>query len=488
MRYSKRTGLVLAIIVSTVAANGCGSEEPKGSGGGGDTSAASGTGAEGGSGNGSGGTQSSGVAGGGTGGSADECAEDADCDAMLSNVQPPGCVEARCVPATKTCAFDAVDADGDGYKTPSCSAEGANIVVGDDCDDSDATRYPGAWDGPVDERGGKPDSCNELDNDCDGTADDDNLKGASCLCDPLVDIDVACFELDDGTPIAFPGGQPQGSCAAGKKTCNAGVWTACVGAIVPAAADTCIPANDDNCDGTPNNNPDCDCLQGDTKSCAAQYGSQGVCGAGTVTCDAAGNYPAQCPAVPSTETCGGDGKDEDCDGSVNENPPCSCTNGATQACGMCGQGSQSCANGAWGACNGSSTGWNTYYRDQDGDGYCNKGNSIQACSQPAGYLSASCSSDCKDTNAFAKASCSTSFDKWNEPWGKNWGFGSCENHGWTVCPAGFHVSTCNSQKVSGGGSHGVEWGLTGGTTCTLWVCDAGFESATVYPTGTCIAD
>lgn len=484
MRYVKATGLMVALLVGAAAANGCGSDTPEGSGGSGNGPAASGTGAEGGSG--SGAAPSTGGSGGGTGGSGDECAVDTDCEEKLSNVQPPGCAEARCVLATKTCAFDAIDGDGDGYKTPSCSADGANIVVGDDCDDGDPTRYPGAWDGPEDEAVGKADSCNDVDNDCDGTPDDDNNNGASCLCDPLVDVDVPCNELEDGTPILFPGGQPQGSCAAGKKSCNAGIWTACVGAILPAAADTCIPGNDDNCDGALNNNPGCDCLEGDQTSCGLEYGSLGICGTATVTCDATGHFPGQCPAVPGTETCDGNGLDENCNGAVNENPPCSCTNGATQSCGACGQGSQTCNGGAWGACNGQNNGLQTWHRDQDGDGYCNKNNSTQACSQPAGYLPTSCPTDCKDTNSFATSSCSTSYNKWSEAWGKVWSAGGCENHTWSVCPAGFHVSTCVSNKVNGGGSHSV-WDFFG-TTCTLRVCDAGFESATVYPSGNCVAD
>jgi hypothetical protein len=483
MRYSKTTGLVLALIVGTVAANGCGSDGPEGTGGSGNAPSASGTGAEGG--NGSGGSPSSGGTGGGTGGSADECNVDADCEAELGDVQPPGCAEARCVPATKTCAFDAVDADGDGYKTPTCTADGATIVVGDDCDDSDANRYPGAWDGPEDAGRAKPDSCNEVDNDCDGTADDDNAGGKSCLCDPLVDIDVSCFEQEDGTPILFPGGQPQGSCAAGTKTCNAGVWTACVGAVGPLDLDSCEAGNDGNCNGQANDaNPDCDCIEGQTTTCAAKFGAVGVCGVATITCNAQGDWPAQCPVAPATEACG-NAQDEDCDGAVNESP-CECMGNESANCGQCNLGTKTCQSGYWGACAGSNNGYATYHPDADGDGYCNTGSSTQSCSQPGGYLPQGCSSDCKDNNPWAKTQCSMSFNKSSEPWGKVWSAGGCENHTWSVCAQGFHASSCVSNKISGGGSHSV-WSF-GGTTCTLRVCDAGFESATVYPSGNCVAD
>lgn len=108
------------------------------------------------------------------------------------------------------------------------------------------------------------------------------------------------------------------------------------------------------------------------------------------------------------------------------------------------------------------------------------------CSQPAGYLVASCSADCKDNNPHAGATCDYAFFKSSEPWSKVWSFGTCESHTWPVCDTGFHVTSCFAQKVSGGGVASLV-GFSG-TSCTLQVCDLGFESATVYPSGNCAAD
>lgn len=541
MKYGK-AGFVFALLA--VCASACGSDGGSSSGLGGGGKDAGGAG---GTGTGGGGTDAASGSGGSDAGG-EACTTNDDCAALLTNIEPAGCVVPRCVLATKTCAFDAVDADGDGYKTNTCTADGGTVALGDDCDDALASRYPGAWDGPEDTGAGNADSCNDVDNDCDGTADDDKAGEASCLCDPLTDIDVPCFEMPDGTPISFPSGQPQGSCEAGTKTCNEGVWTDCVGAIAPKAEDSCSAGNDDNCNGTVNDSATCACIEGETATCAVVFGSQGVCGTGMVTCDATGNWPTACPKLPTAEicaadlkdedcdgsvnetascnctngaitTCGAeqgskgecaakartcingawtgscaassaelcntDGKDEDCDGSVNENPPCVCVNGQTGSCGTCNQGSRTCSGGAWGTCNNPNTGVSAYYRDQDGDNYCNKNVSTTACSQPPGYLPASCSSDCKDTNGYATTQCSNGFNMSGNPWPKQWG-GGCDTNTWNVCGAGFHVSSCTSNKVSGGGSHGVN-GFSG-TQCTLWVCDAGFESATVFPSGNCLAD
>jgi hypothetical protein len=75
-----------------------------------------------------------------------------------------------------------------------------------------------------------------------------------------------------------------GTCAGGTQACTVGgQWAAC--SILPAAADTCVLKNDDNCNGTPNDG--CPCVEGTTRTC-------GVCNDGSQTCTngKAGTYGA----------------------------------------------------------------------------------------------------------------------------------------------------------------------------------------------------
>lgn len=393
-------------------------------------------------------------------GPAPACTSNDDCIKLLGATTPADCAEAKCSATTNECSFTAVDADGDGYRTADCSSEDVKLEPGDDCNDADAATYPGAWDGP--DVGGKEDRCDETDNDCNGKVDDATKGGATCVCDPAKDIDVACDETAEGTPILWPGGSAQGNCKPGKKTCINGAWSACEGAVLPKAKDACVagddascngiieemcdckvgdqpracgsnvgsckpgtqacldgkwatvctgetaakdkdscqPGNDDNCNGKPNDkNPDCTCLNGELKSCATVFGSKGACGNGIVTC-VGGKWPAECPVKPAQELCNQDGVDEDCDGNPNDSDVCSdCLNGQTSP-NSCG----TCGNGTRSCSNGKWTGCSgasgpyTYYQDADGDGYCNRAATTSQCSKPSGYLESSCSSDCRDGN------------------------------------------------------------------------------------------
>lgn len=164
--------------------------------------------------------------------------------------------------------------------------------------------------------------------------------------------EISCQQREDGSEIDYPGGVPQGSCKAGKKTCRSGTWSECIGAVEPKEKDTCELGNDDNCNGRPTDH--CSCSKGETQECGSDVGA---CTKGTLTCQEDGSWSEECVGEikPTKEIC--DGKDdENCDGkpdSIN----CECINGEQRECGKsdvgaCRFGKQVCEDGKWGKCKG----------------------------------------------------------------------------------------------------------------------------------------
>jgi len=144
---------------------------------------------------------------GGSGGSAGKaaggpCATDADCKAQLPDTKPAGCAEGKC--EAGKCRFIARDADGDGQGAKDCVSvkAGVSIEIGKDCNDANKNIFDGAWDGPKD--GNNGDSCDGVDNDCNSKADDGVAKdGTSCICNPG-ELPVDCDVNDVGQPIVWP--------------------------------------------------------------------------------------------------------------------------------------------------------------------------------------------------------------------------------------------------------------------------------------------
>ncbi|MBW2459368.1 MAG: hypothetical protein JRI68_33050 [Deltaproteobacteria bacterium] len=210
-------------------------------------------------------------------------------------------------------------------------------------------------------------TCNGLDDDCDGSTDENNPGGGGAcstgnqgICDAgtqqcqnggLQCVQTAtsgpetCNGLDDDCDGATDEGNPGGGsscntgnsgiCATGTDTCQNGSIQ-CVQDNSPTN-ETCNGLDDD-CDGTPDDgNP------GGGGSCSVS-GQQGVCASGTVTCQ---NGSLQCPqsVFPTSETC--NGLDDDCDGTPDDGNPGgggSCTVAGQQ--GECADGTVTCQNGS----------------------------------------------------------------------------------------------------------------------------------------------
>ena len=148
--------------------------------------------------------------------------------------------------------------------------------------DAAAPRDAGATDAGAD--GGascvaRSERCNGVDDDCDGAIDEGLVR--------------AC-------------GAERGVCEAGTQTCTAGSWGSCEGALGPST-ERCNNADDD-CDGSTDEDL--------SRACSSNVG---LCSVGTQTCRT-GSWRTCSGVTPVAETL--DGRDEDCDGSTDEDFPC----------------------------------------------------------------------------------------------------------------------------------------------------------------------
>ena len=178
-----------------------------------------------------------------------------------------------------------------------------------------------------------------LDNDCDGRSD-------------LGDEDCAeyCRPGDEKPCYSGPAGSRKiGLCRDGVRSCGANrKWSApCVGEVLPTK-ESC-EGKDNDCDGTVDEGCGCDPV-GSTRECfggPAGTAGVGVCAKGVQECRAAGWGACVGEIRPGAETC--NGKDDDCDGSVDEDVgESSCVvPGAKGACAIgatkCERGSSTCA-------------------------------------------------------------------------------------------------------------------------------------------------
>jgi hypothetical protein len=169
----------------------------------------------------------------------------------------------------------------------------------------------------------KGETCNGVDDDCDGVVD----NGCSCEDGAVQD----CY----GGPAGTVG---VGVCSGGQQTCSGGAWGSCTGGVVPGT-EQCNTLDDD-CDAEVDEG--CQCTAGAQQSCYDGPGATrnvGVCQDGAQTCQSGAWGPCTGSVVPTTEDCG-DGLDNDCDGQTDEGCGCAhdvCTSGAalTAGCSAC---------------------------------------------------------------------------------------------------------------------------------------------------------
>jgi len=201
---------------------------------------------------------------------------------------------------------------GTGVKVCTASGAGTECVITD----------PGG--------GTTPESCNGLDDDCDGTTDEG-------VCAGCLDVEL-CNNIDDDCDtridedLTRPCGTDLGICTAGTETCTAGQWGGCT--ATGGHAESC-DGTDEDCDGT---------VDGFAEECSDLPGgnpSTGPCHPGVHVCptDGSGHYgPCLGEVGPApTESC--DLVDNDCDGDIDEDT------GGADCSSTCGVGVTRCVDG-----------------------------------------------------------------------------------------------------------------------------------------------
>ncbi len=268
---------------------------------------------------------------------------------------------------------DGLDLDNDG------------VLAADDCNDNDDTVFPGA-----------PELCDDIDSDCDGSLDDPEASDVATwygdrdgdgfgdpgaglnACDPPDGYTDDPTDCDDARPDVFPGATEDDCTDATDYNCDGSVgytdadedgFAACEecddgNADVHPLADEVCDDVDNDCDGE----VDVDAI--DTTLWYADADADGYGDATTATeaCDPAAGFVADntdCDDTSDQARPGGteicDTLDNDCDGDIDEAD-------ATDA--------------------------QTFYGDNDADGYGAANTSVVACDQPAGFVTDN--TDCDD--------------------------------------------------------------------------------------------
>lgn len=308
------------------------------------------------------------------------------------------------------------DADGDGYGTPAtttltCTAPSGFVQNDQDCNDTSPSIYPGA-----------PEVCDAVDQNCDGSADEELL------------IAVYLDQDQDGYGTARVSTQ---ACAPPPGYVTDA--TDCVdedATIHPGAPEYC-DALDSDCDGDVNDSSTTTFYR---DADGDGYGNSALTVTGCIPPEGYVALASDCNDASATtypgalEMC--DGIDQDCDGTTSDETDrpyyldadgdgfgnsavttisCDMPQGYSVQSGDCNDGNPAIYPGALETCNQTDDNCNgqlddgptqRWYLDQDGDGFGNPVQSVASCSTPQGYVAIDDAhpADCDDSNPFISPS------------------------------------------------------------------------------------
>jgi len=289
-----------------------------------------------------------------------------DCDDLRKSVNPT---------ATEVCDGrdnDCNDEIDEALAPLSCWRGPTLAVFGGDsiCQQGQQFCIDGSW-GPCNNQTlPTAETCNEIDDDCNGTIDD--IRRTTCgpsqavgicafgrvLCDggesKCIDAIYPEAETCDGADNDCDGAVDEGlirrcvsACGSGVEECSSGAWVNC-DAVQPTT-ELCDMIDND-CDGVVDEG--CSCVLGQARICNQNILDPATntpvnCGVGVELCDEYGAWGPCYFYNIAPETC--NNWDDDCDGII-DGMGMTCGNTATAGIGECRVGTSSCTLGVWSDC------------------------------------------------------------------------------------------------------------------------------------------